>query len=268
MKPDPHSCLKSWRKCGVACFAAVAVLLHASCAFAFAAAVNPLLTLFPGDLVFLQTFDDGSLLPQVGAPAKSWREPPAEFAADGVIGQCLAAGGARFSEDAFGAPILDTTGSGTVVCWVRYVDEVAPGAEPPIFFFTAQLAQTPKPGRLLCFKQRRDPDMVAMYECHTDRRIAAGARIKSSYRDWPRGEWRMVAMSWTPERIGISVGGSPFTEVPYDRALGRASSFSFAAPPPSDKKRFYQIDECAILSRKLTDAEIAAVHAAFGERKK
>ena len=232
------------------------------------AAVNPLLTLFPGDLVFLQTFDDGSLLPQVGVPATSWREPPAEFADGGVIGRCLAAGGARFSEDAFGAPILDTTGSGTMVCWVRYVGEVSSDAEPPIFFFTAHLAQTPKPGRLLCFKQAGNPDMVALYESYTDRRITAGARIESSYLKWPRGEWRMVAMSWTPEKIGISVGGSPFAEVPYGRALGKASSFSFAAPAVSDKKRFYQIDECAILSRKLTDAEITAVHAAVGGSKK
>lgn len=234
-----------------------------------AAAVNPLLTLFPGDLVFLQTFDDGSLLPQVGAPAKSWREPPAEFAADGVIGQCLAAGGARFSEDAFGAPILDTTGSGTMVCWVRYVEEVAPGAVPPIFFFSAHLAQSPKPGKLLCFKQGNDPDMVAMHESYTaDRRVAAGARAESSYGKWPRGEWRMVAMSWTPEKIGISLNGSSFAEVPHDRAIGRATGFAFVAPPVKGAGRFYQIDECAILSRKLTDAEIAAVHAAFVESKK
>lgn len=234
-----------------------------------AATVNPLLTLFPGDLVFLQTFDDDSLLPQVGAPAASWRETPAEFADGGVLGRCLSAGGSWFAADAFGAPILDTTGSGTMVCWVRYVEDVAPGASPPIFFFSAHLAQSPKPGKLLCFKQGNDPDMVAMHESYNaNRRIAAGARIESPYGKWRRGTWRMVAMSWTPETIGISLNGSPFTEVPHDRVIGRASGFAFAAPPVKGPGRFYQVDECALLSRRLTDAEIAAVYAAFVEGKK
>ena len=243
------------------------MMLLASCIIA--AVVNPLLTLFPRELVFLQTFDDDSMLPQVGAPAASWREPAAVFADGGVIGRCLSAGGAWFADDAFGEPMLDTTGSGTMVCWVRYVEEVAPGAVPPIFFFSAHLAQSPKPGKLLCFKQGNDPDMVAMHESYTaDRRVAAGARAESSYGKWPRGEWRMVAMSWTPEKIGISLNGSSFAEVPHDRAIGSATGFAFVAPPVKGAGRFYQIDECAILSRKLTDAEIAAVHAAFLERKK
>ena len=176
----------------------------ASCMIA--AVVNPLLTLFPRELVFLQTFDDDSMLPQVGVPAASWREPAAEFADGGVLGRCLSAGSSWFTADAFGAPMLDTTGSGTMVCWVRYVDAVAPGAVPPIFFFSAHLAQSPKPGKLLCFKQGNDPDMVAMHESYTaDRRVAAGARAESSYGKWLRGEWRMVAMSLIERFLGTKL---------------------------------------------------------------
>ena len=58
----------------------------------------------------------------------------------------------------------------------------------------------------------------------------------------------------------------PLMEEAYGDRFGELSCFAVSAPAINGSSRFYQIDEFAVLGRKLTDAEIRMVYDAFGPR--
>ena len=233
---------------------------------ASSAVVNPLYRMFPNDIRLLLSFDDGTVQPDVGAVEPGKGRPAAETSAGGVVGRCLSAGRVSFRPlDMFGKPLIDFDEPGAVVCWVRYVGGVPKGKNPGITFFSAQFKPTRKcPNkRLIMMKQGGASCMNAFYEYFTDKRHWATAMIPCDYGKWPPGEWRMCVMTWTAEKIGFSKNGEPLVEVPYGDRFGELSHFAVSAPAINDPGRFYQIDEFAVLGRKLTDAEIQAVYDAF-----
>ena len=108
--------------------------------------------------------------------------------------------------------------------------------------------------------------MNAFYEYFTDKRHWATAMTPCDYGKWPLGEWRMCVMTWTAEKVGFSKNGEPIVEEAYGDRFGELSGFAVSAPAINAPGRFYQIDEFAVLGRKLTDAEIRTVYDAFGPR--
>ena len=236
---------------------------------AASAPVNPLYRMFPNDIRLLLSFDDGTIQPDVGAVSPGKGRPAVETSEGGVIGRCLSAGRVAFPpEDMFGKPLVDFDGPGTVICWVRYVEGVPKGKNPGITFFSAHFKPTEKcpSKRLIMMKQGGASCMNAFYEYFTDKRHWATAITPCDYGKWPLGEWRMCVMTWTAEKIGFSKNGEPLVEEAYGDRFGELSGFAVSAPAINDPGRFYQIDEFAVLGRKLTDAEIRTVYAAFGQR--
>lgn len=258
----------NWRKLiGLAVMTAAGELFAApppSVAQGLVPEVSPVLRLFPRAVTFMQTFDDDSLLPDVGMPPANWREPAAEFVDGGVRGRCLAAGGTWLANDRFGEPLVDTTVPGTAICWVRYMEEQPAGQlakdEPGFTFFCTHQDQKPKAGRILAMKSHRHGDMFVMYEYYTDRRKTASARQDSTFRNWKPGVWRMVVFCWTQNQIGMSIDGLPFDMQSYDKRLGSVAGFGFEAPAVNGKSRFFQIDECAILNRKISNKGVKRLY--------
>lgn len=244
---------------------AMAIFLSAA-PFAAAAPANPLYRMFPDDIRVLLSFDDGTIQPDVGAVAPQKGRPAFETAEGGVVGRCLSAGRVAFPPlDMYGKPLIDFEASGTVICWVRYVEAIPKGKNPGITFFNAAFKPTEKcPNkRLIMMKQGGASCMNAFYEYFTDKRHWATAVVPCEYKDWPAGEWRMCVMTWTREKVGYSKNGEPLVESPYGEKFGELSHFAVSAPHVGDKSRFYQVDEFAVLGRKLSDAEIRAVYDAF-----
>ena len=247
--------------CGSAILAVAAALSTGS-----AAPGNPLCRMFPDDILVLLTFDDGTVQPEVGVLPSSGRPPAFETADGGVSGRCLSAARVAFPPvDAYGKPLIDFEASGTVICWVRYVDSVPKGKNPAITFFSAGFRPEGRCSfkRLIMMKQGGASCMDAFYEYVTDKRHAASAVVPCDYASWPRGEWWMCAMTWTREKIGFSKNGEPVVEKAYGEKFGVPSHFAVSAPSVSESGRFYQVDEFAVLNRKLTDAEIRAVYEAW-----
>lgn len=229
------------------------------------AAENPIYTMFPDELTFFLSFDAGTTQPDVGAvaaPAKPSKVPSYETVEDGVFGRALSAGRVEFTRDMDGKRLLDLSASGTVVCWIRYMNPVPKGQNPGITFFSATLDKTATRsfGRILMMKQQGASLMNAFYEYVTDKRRAVDVNRGCSYANWKPGEWKMCVMTWTQDKLGLSLDGAPVYEQAYSERFGTVWRFTLVAPDIRGTARGYQLDEVAILDRKLSDEEIKCLY--------
>ena len=228
-------------------------------------AENPLLAMFGENVTLFVPFDDGTVNPSVGELAPQPSKVAPVIASGGMFGRRLVAGSVTFRLNREGQEVLDTSVPGTVLCWVR--TEFVPERtkyEPALRFF---IAQSKDVKRKLYGMKRGGVlwDDWGPIETFYETFDAQGKRdfCNASYRapitKWVPGEWRLAAVSWTPEMIGFSLDGRPFVRTTYQTALGALDgSFwwqaSDCALPP--EKRLYSIDDCAVLDRNLTDDEI------------
>ncbi len=81
---------------------------------------------------------------------------------------------------------------------------------------------------------------------------------------WKKGEWHMIAVTWTPNSLGISVDASIFDQV------------ALSAPLPGVLKQIavnagkdcYMVDELIFFDRKLSQEELKKLYDAFASIKK
>ena len=231
------------------------------CAMA-ATSENPIVRMFPLHVVYRQGFDDATLMPDVGRVAKVQDAASCEFAEGGVFGRCLSAGRVRLGRDADGRSFMDTQTAGTAVCWVRYVQDPPEGRRTGFTFLIGDMVAPPgQRGRLLALKLH-DNGIVFLFENFVGKkRITASAMTAISFEDWKKNEWRMFAFSWGGGKIGISQNGADFSEVPCERRLlPLADGIEIRAPEVKERSRLYQIDEFAVLDRKLTNNEVLELY--------
>ena len=231
---------------------------------ALAASENPVFRMFPSELTYMQSFDDGTLVPEVGVVGKVQDPSTCEFADGGVFGKCLAAGDVAYpNASADGEPLMDTRAAGTLICWVRYVGEPAKGEWTGFQFFLAGLNGPGEPKKTLYFMKLNDRAMSFLYERYNaeGKRFPKSASSGVLFADWPKGRWRMLAATWGGGELGISQNGSPFVKMAYDEPMGEhKGDVRIRAPFLREKSRFYQVDEVSVLNRKLTDKEIRALY--------
>ena len=230
---------------------------------ALAASENPIFRMFPEELTYMQSFDDGTLVPEVGVVKKVQDPSTCKFADGGVFGKCLAAGDVAYPNAAGGEPLMDTRAPGTLICWVRYLEEPKKGEWTGFQFFLAGLNGPGEPKKTLYFMKLNDRAMSFLYERYNaeGKRFPKSASSGVLFADWPKGRWRMLAATWGGGELGISQNGSPFVKMAYDEPLGEhKGDVRIRAPFLREKGRFYQVDEVAVLNRKLTDGEIRALY--------
>lgn len=219
--------------------------------------------MFPANVVYRQSFDDGSLVPDIGRVERPQDPKTCEFAEGGVFGKCLAAGSVRFDRDADGEPFMNTISSGTVICWVRYVMDPPQGERTGFEFLLADVdAPAGQRGRLMMLKLR-DCGLAGLYEYFEGSKRQAKSVIttisyaRSWQNPWPKGEWRMFAMTWGGGWLSISQNGADFQTCVLDRRLLPLKyGCELRAPGIRGKDRFYQLDEFTILNRALTKDEL------------
>ena len=225
---------------------------------------NPLMEMFGDDVTQFVSFDDGTINPTVGDLKPLNPDAPQVIGPNGVFGKCLAAGGVSFGLDRSGRETFDTTVPGTVLCWVR--SELVPSKaklEPAMLFF---LAQSKDAKRKLYGMKRGGAkwgwgptEIFYEYFDQEGKRTTCHATRCAPMEKWIPGEWRLMAMTWTPEMIGFSLDGGPFVHATYAQSLGAFDGrFSWMAPSvatPSGK-RLFSVDDCAILNHALSDADI------------
>ena len=239
-------------------------------ALILAAAISPLVEMFPREVTFYHGFDDG-VNPAIGMTGQgNWKN--FHLSDDGLIGKCLDIGTPGYNQNP-AQPLIDTTKPGSVVIWAKLLCE-----QKPIVKGLAKweggggLFEAMGNGcRMLIMKSVDhhwgDGAVWVFFEGRDEHgaHFSTCARAHCSFTDWKVGEWRMIAAAWTAEKLYISVNGKPFASAPYNKKMGalrggvyfKAGYWNAKDPKPG----MFAIDECAIINRKLSDDELAEIYA-------
>ena len=227
---------------------------------------NPLVRMYGDDLMFLLSFDDGTSQPDVGM-SESPRHLTCETGEGGVIGRCMTAGSLRF-RNGLGSPVVDLTRPGSLIVWVKMCRMPDPATKEPGQPFIAWDMGVNK--RLIL---QKSPDVnwgFGNVRLHY-RGGGQGARYVR-YVDFPLsvttctpGVWRMLVVVWTADKFGLSLDGEPVRETVCGFPFSDCALDVFGpALNLSPAQRIFAVDEVAVLSRRLSDAEIKSIHDAFG----
>ena len=235
----------------IAFLAAVAVAAPAL------AAENPLVEMFGDDVTFVENCETQKLA-----------------VAGGLFGKCLDRGG-------FGrrivAPseVFDTAKPGTMLCWLRLKPGLdlevfrKPGAErlsePGFTLFEAQFAG---PQHQLLGTKPDGQGVVSAYHVETgaDNRVrVAGTSTSAPLRTWEPGRWHLFAMYWSPEKIGVSFDGGPWSDMILSAPMKPFTGYLLWRVPTGLKTTpvgSYQIDEAALLACVPEERELKAYYEA------
>jgi len=240
---------------------------------AVCAAENPLVARFPADVLLYQSFDSGTMTPEIGYATFDAKAKNVRFEEGGVRGSCYAGTGRfNYRRKDPSVKIIDTTKPGSLVVWVKYLDERQPirktngqwesgfgmlqivGGNGNTFYLMKSADCRWNMGTIKFHLQSTKPDG----------KIFRGGAVgyTSSYKDWKPDEWRMVAVGWTVDKMRISVNGEPFKESPLEATLGDFNGHFFLT---TDEKT--RLDELVVLGRGLTDEEVKSVYDEMKELK-
>lgn len=234
--------------------------------------VHPYQRYFPKDLTMHVTFDDGTYNPCVGLTEIRKGKPKDALFAPGYFGLGLTVGWLRWNQDER-SPLIDTTKPGTVVVWVQNTKmppktKIGLGVgEAGGGFFTVYgpdekvltMGKTPDE-----YWGRGCILMSYMGKRPTGEHFHFNSRFPCTFEDWKEGEWRMIAGAWSAGTLSVSVNGEPFRtqtfEVPMVPMKGAVCFRGAVYRGPDTPPVWWTLDECAIFSRKLSDAEIAKLY--------
>jgi len=234
-------------------------------------AENPLIEMFPREIRFYNSFE-GGLNPDVGITTISPSYNRYHLARRGFLGKCLDVGIINYSQTA-GKLLVDTEKPGTILIWVKLLREQHP--------ISRDLAQWEGGASVFEVMGSNNSRMLIMKSVDTQwgsgqfwffyegddehgAHFSMHAAARCSFADWKVGEWRLIAASWTAEKMFISVNGQPYASAPYSHKMQalrggcylKTTEWKSAETQPG----MFAVDECAILSRKLSDEEVALVY--------
>ena len=233
---------------------------------------NPITRLFPRDLSFHVTFDDETVNPSLGVTpiTRVSKRPQGGYSfADGLFGKGMTVGWPGWKVDRE-SPIIDMSRPGTAICWVKLVktpkprDAIGRKWEAGGGFFSARDDN----GNAYLFGKSTDCGVgngQVWFHCFAKRENGIGVNTwcssPCSFNDWAEGTWRMFAFSWTADALCVSVDGAPFTSRPCPMPLGelKPTILSFRGVA-SGKPGWWIVDECSVLTRKLSDEEVRVLY--------
>lgn len=241
-------------------------------ALILAAALNPVVDLFPKEITFYCGYNDGTPQPEIGLTTLPPTMKQFHVADDGLIGGCLDAGMPRFAQDS-AQPLIDTTRPGSIVLWVRLQKEQQPiprglakwegggglfevvGAEGRRILVMKSVDHQWNDGAVWVFFEGKD---------ETGAHFSVSAATRCSFVGWEVGEWRMISAAWNAEKLFISVNGKPYVSRPYGKKIGALNGpLSFRASywkGEGQVSDMFAIDECMVFSKKLSDDEVAQIY--------
>jgi hypothetical protein len=221
--------------------------------------VNPVIEKFGDRLIFHVNFDDEVCLPAVAASEKSIHS---EFKdsrfVPGLLGKALYIGRVVYKAK----DNLDLSRPGTLMFWIAPHQWTKLEIEPYLFPFIAWTGDT----KIILGRQKAPWGKTRIYvNVETAERkdwVSAGVDNVGSGRDWKNGEWHMIAVTWTPESIGISVDGRPVQEKTLKKPLAKGTSEWMMLACQLDDTGSTQIllDEFSVLDRKLTNDELKKLY--------
>ena len=190
----------------------------------------------------------------------------------GLFGKSLRRGSIGFGVKKGDKLTFDLSKPGTMLAWVR----VRPGVDPKNFKrqfgFTLFEAGYNGPQHQFLASHQDGTDTVNVFHVSKTKfgNVSVGsAAVSTRYANWGEGVWHLFAVSWNPERFGVSFDGGPWSQ----------SIFSAPQPPfeghiiwrvPTAPKEYgedaFEIDELALLDSVIEEDELAAYYRAALDR--
>lgn len=140
--------------------------------------------------------------------------------------------------------------AGTIAMWVKPGDWEATEKAFHVFF------QTPGTGGLVLYKYFENKNLLML----ATRNMSSGPFFSSGAGlDWPAGEWRHIAGTWSAAGVQLFINGEPVTKNPNDAYLPETIGKEFLlgdAAWNSERTSFSLIDEVHIYDEALTASQI------------
>lgn len=218
--------------------------------------VNPVMEKHADDISFCVNFDDENPEAVLAGGGKTIRSVAVKPAfVPGLFGKAMQFGSVSYH----GAGNLDFTKPGTIIYWMAPQNWKQIEKEPYIVPFMAHNDES----KILIGRQGDvwgRSRIYAFVEAVDRKNNVYNGLNGASGRDWKNGEWRMIAVTWTPETIGLSVNGTPLQEANLKQPISKSNNgwFSFTACDREDHQIL--LDELVVLSRKLTNEELKSLY--------
>lgn len=220
--------------------------------------INPVMEKYADNLIFYVNFDEGSFLPVIAANEKSVKSDFKDSVfVPGLLGKALHIGRVMYNA----AGNLDLSKPGTLLFWIAPHQWKQEEKEPYLLPFVAYAGNT----KIILGRQGGPWGKTRVYvNVETpDRKDWVSNGVEGgSGKNWKNGEWHMIALTWTPESIGISVDGAPVQEKPLKQPLAKGPSEWMLLACQLKEGGNFQIllDEFAILNRRLNSDELKLLY--------
>ncbi len=219
------------------------------------------LDLFPDDLAMAVSFDDGQgRISVMDGEIYAEKMKNAEFSDKGISGKAMTGGSAtynvRFGHFGFGT-------DATVVFWFAFARDDTEVDKRLLIPLSIDGDQA----KLIVGRQGWGTGKCNIYNyVYLPEKKKAMSRIfgAGSIKKWKAGEWHMIATTWTPNSLGISVDASLFDQIALNAPFPRGiKQITFHA-----EKGLYMLDELMFFDRKLSREELQKLYDAFISIKK
>ncbi len=220
--------------------------------------LNPVMEKYADDLAFYVNFDDGNYAPVMAANEKSVKsEFKDSVFVPGLFGKALYVGRVLYNA----AGNLDFSKPGTLLFWMAPHQWTPVEKEPYLLPFVAYTGST----KIILGRQGGPWGKTRVYvnvETPDRKNWVSNGVGGGSGKDWKNGEWHMIAVTWTPESIGISVDGKTLQEKPLKQTLAKGPSewMMLACQLKKDGNFRILLDEFAVLTRRLNSEELKLLY--------
>jgi len=253
--------------CAVLAICGMLVLQFGANAQGTTAKGNPAQRLFGDDLAMLVSFDDGKgeadiMDGEIEVNAGKSKNP--QFAEEGAWGKCFSDGSlsykTKFENVDFGKPC-------TFAFWMALATDDPAfdklGACMPVALCPARdgaFLQLQRQGWTKCANLFTSLSVPGKKTNNTMARIFGISKTTQ----WKKGEWHLVAITWTPEELGLCVDGIHYTVAALPSSIPKIFELSdnpgidglWLGVSPKDLK----LDELMFFSRKLSKDEIQKLY--------
>jgi hypothetical protein len=220
--------------------------------------INPVLLDYSSNITFYLNCDSEDMLPAMAAGDSKVRTKAGTFTFEkGLFGKALRSGRATYTSKAKNSklPNIDLSSPGTLIIWLSPWNWKKVEKEgyfwPFIAFAGNKKIQIGRQGdkwgkaRIYAYitNQGGENTYLPMYG-------------HGSGHNWKQGVWHMVALSWDPESLGLSVDGSAFSKKTLESPFKHEVSWFLVGAQKNEKGFQVLQDEFVILNKQLSDQEI------------
>ncbi|OQA83597.1 MAG: hypothetical protein BWY31_02826 [Lentisphaerae bacterium ADurb.Bin242] len=242
-------------------------LLALAALFPAAGQENPVYKLFPSDIRFHLSFNDGTCSAEMaGGKAEPTRLLGTPVYDKGLFGKCLAAGQAVFDAK----DNLDLSMPGTVILWVAPAnwpsEKPADGKEPGFGAFYAHGSGKGYGYDFIVGKMGGQPwgaghmNTYVQYQPSAIKHVNCVMYDRGRVSGWKNGEWRMLASTWKPGTFTNSVNGSKSAVSTLKVLMSSPTQLFRIGTSGKEGTWRIRVDELVILNRALTDEELKKLY--------